>query len=180
MGKDDFLKILVAQLQNQDPLEPMKPDQFLSQLSQLTQVEQLQNIASTLTQMKTASDKGSMTQWITAMGKRMNVESSVVSYGDEIYLSPQGDYDKVVLTLKNADGSITEKIINKGEALFYRHDGTTEAAFMAAAVKDGKAVNCTTSVYRVVRGVQIGDSGPVMLAGNGDSYTVDKIKLIKE
>jgi len=56
-SKDDFLKILMSQLKYQDPLEPMKPDQFLSQLSQLTQVEQLQNIAKSLEDLKAATEK---------------------------------------------------------------------------------------------------------------------------
>ncbi len=41
MGKDTFLKLLVAQLQNQDPLEPMDNKDFIGQLSQLNSAEQL-------------------------------------------------------------------------------------------------------------------------------------------
>ncbi|HTR98266.1 MAG TPA: flagellar hook capping FlgD N-terminal domain-containing protein, partial [Bacteroidota bacterium] len=44
MGQDDFLKMLVTQLQNQDPLNPMDATQFASQLAQFTSVEQLNNI----------------------------------------------------------------------------------------------------------------------------------------
>ena len=39
MNKDDFLKLFVAQLQNQDPLAPQDPTEMLGQLAQLTQVE---------------------------------------------------------------------------------------------------------------------------------------------
>ena len=71
VSKDDFLKILVSQLKYQNPLEPMKPDQFLTQLSQLTQVEQLQNISDSLAGMKKASEIGNMAQWISTIGKKM-------------------------------------------------------------------------------------------------------------
>ncbi|MUT66357.1 flagellar hook capping FlgD N-terminal domain-containing protein [Paenibacillus sp. NEAU-GSW1] len=45
MGKDDFLKILVTQLQNQDPLQPMQDKEFIAQMAQFTSVEQLTNMS---------------------------------------------------------------------------------------------------------------------------------------
>jgi len=44
MGKDSFLKLLLAQLQNQDPLNPMESYDFTGQLAQFTQIEELTNI----------------------------------------------------------------------------------------------------------------------------------------
>lgn len=44
MGKEDFLKLLVAQLEHQDPLSPMDNREFVAQLAQLSALEQLQNI----------------------------------------------------------------------------------------------------------------------------------------
>lgn len=44
LGKDDFLRLLVTQLQNQNPLEPLKNEEFVAQLAQFNALEQMQNL----------------------------------------------------------------------------------------------------------------------------------------
>ena len=44
LGKDAFLKILVSQLQNQDPLSPMEDRDFVAQMAQFSTLEQIQNL----------------------------------------------------------------------------------------------------------------------------------------
>ena len=45
LGQNDFLKLMIAQLQAQNPLEPGNSNEFLNELAQLTQVEQMTNLA---------------------------------------------------------------------------------------------------------------------------------------
>jgi len=45
LGQNDFLKLMIAQLQAQDPLSPANTNEYLSELAQFTQVEQTTNLA---------------------------------------------------------------------------------------------------------------------------------------
>jgi flagellar basal-body rod modification protein FlgD len=47
LGKDDFLKLLVGQLQHQDPLAPSDNQQWIGQMAQFSQLEQVSNTAAT-------------------------------------------------------------------------------------------------------------------------------------
>ena len=44
LGKDEFMKMLVAQMQNQDPMEPMDNSQMTAQLAQFSSLEQMENL----------------------------------------------------------------------------------------------------------------------------------------
>lgn len=45
LGKEEFLKILITQLQNQDPLSPVDDKEFIAQLAQFSTLEQMQNMS---------------------------------------------------------------------------------------------------------------------------------------
>lgn len=49
LGKDAFLQLLVAEMQNQDPLEPSTNTEYISQLAQFSSLEEMENVNSTLT-----------------------------------------------------------------------------------------------------------------------------------
>jgi flagellar basal-body rod modification protein FlgD len=51
LGKDDFLKILITQLGNQDPMQPMEDKDFVAQMAQFSALEQMTNVATGLSQL---------------------------------------------------------------------------------------------------------------------------------
>jgi flagellar hook assembly protein FlgD len=180
MGKDDFLKILLAQLKNQDPLKPQDPSQFVTQLSQLSSVESLKNIEKVLSELKSATTTSNAGQWVSAIGGYMEVSSRSISPGDKVSLSPSGAYDALTLTLKSKiDGSIKTVTFNPSDTPVYTEDGAKDYVIMGAtAVKGGVLSTCEFSVYRVIRGVQTGDTGALLVAGDSETYSPGDIKLI--
>lgn len=52
LDKEAFLKILIAQLRNQDPLNPMDGDEFVAQMAQFSSLEQLANLNESIKELK--------------------------------------------------------------------------------------------------------------------------------
>ncbi|WP_046175052.1 flagellar hook assembly protein FlgD [Domibacillus indicus] len=71
LGKDEFLKILMTQLQNQDPLSPMEDKDFIAQMAQFTSLEQMVNMTSMIEQMVQAQTASQMINYQSFVGKNV-------------------------------------------------------------------------------------------------------------
>jgi flagellar basal-body rod modification protein FlgD len=114
MGKEDFLKMLLAQLQNQDPLSPMDGTQFASQLTQYSSLEQLINLNSSMDTSINAnyylSQSINNTLAATLIGKEVKLNGS--SFQNDGQTNTTLGYN-----LSTAASSVTIKIYNESGAL---------------------------------------------------------------
>ncbi|MFQ3543328.1 flagellar hook assembly protein FlgD [Halobacillus rhizosphaerae] len=71
LGKDDFLKILMAQLQNQNPLDPMKDKEFVSQMTQFSSLEQMTNMSESFQNYMNSQNRTPVVQYSSLIGKQV-------------------------------------------------------------------------------------------------------------
>ncbi|RLB13374.1 MAG: flagellar hook assembly protein FlgD [Deltaproteobacteria bacterium] len=84
MGKDDFLKIFLAQMQHQDPLNPMEGTEFTAQLAQFSSLEQLFNVNDNLESLKGVQGDTNRYDALNFIGK------DIVAGGDQLSLGQAG------------------------------------------------------------------------------------------
>lgn len=68
LGKDDFLKLLVTQLQYQDPMNPMEDKEFIAQMAQFTSLEQMKNMNASVQITQATSFIGKQVSWDDDLG----------------------------------------------------------------------------------------------------------------
>lgn len=145
LNKDDFLKLLIAQLKNQDPQEPSKPEEMGAQLAQYTSVEQLGNISKTLeTQGLAQSALINEVAAGTAIG---NIGRKITATSDLIELTGSGTE---TLQLTGNGGPVTLNVFDArtGSQIATRNMGSVASGTTEFVV--GKALSdLTPGVYRV-------------------------------
>ncbi|AAR33749.1 flagellar hook assembly protein FlgD [Geobacter sulfurreducens] len=138
MNKDDFLKLFVTQLQNQDPLNPQDSTEFIGQLAQLTQVEQAYNTNSNLSNLLNLVNGATSLSAVSFIGKEITASGDLIKLtsgtqptlgyrlpatAQKVTIKIMDDTDTVVRTLtlggtQAGDGSITwDGKDEKGNAL---------------------------------------------------------------
>jgi flagellar basal-body rod modification protein FlgD len=107
LGKDDFFKLLIAQLKNQDPLNPTDGTQFAAQLAQYSSLEQLQNmntnLSTSINANYTLSQSINNTMAATLIGKEVKLSGGTFSYSGE-------ESVKLGYTINSAAKDLTIKI----------------------------------------------------------------------
>lgn len=70
LGKDDFLKLLITQLQNQDPTSPMENTEFIAQMAQFSSLEQMTNMSTEFTKLANMMNSG---EAVSMLGKSVEI-----------------------------------------------------------------------------------------------------------
>ena len=84
LNKDDFLNLLIAQLQHQDPLNPADSTEFTAQLAQFSSLEQLGNVNDNLLELKNFQASINNSQAVTLIGKSITANGNSIQLGDDV------------------------------------------------------------------------------------------------
>lgn len=130
LGKDDFLKLLMAQLNNQDPLKPMEHQEFSAQLAQFGSLEQLQNIHKGIESLQGGMGNEAKLSALGMIGK------SVSANGNEVELM-EGQPVNLSFSAKEGVTPIKAQVYSNGGKLVRELDINARTA-KAGLVWDGK------------------------------------------
>ena len=108
MGKQEFLTLFTAQLQNQNPLEPVKNEAFVAQLAQFSQLEALTNMQGSLDTFVTSMSGERMLNSASLIGKKVAVSDAPTS------LAPGGNINGSIDLPEGAAGIQINVIDAKG------------------------------------------------------------------
>lgn len=124
LRKDDFLKLLVTQLRNQNPLSPMKDEEFVAQLAQFSSLEQLQNMNENLAVSQ---------QWNLILSQTINntmatslIGKNVKAIGGSIFL-PESEGVEINYELSSPANKIIVEIYDKDNNLVKRIEKETSS-----------------------------------------------------
>ncbi|MBI5587533.1 MAG: flagellar hook assembly protein FlgD [Deltaproteobacteria bacterium] len=193
LGKDDFLKLLVAQLKNQDPLNPTDNTQFVAQLAQFSSLEGITNLNKSMEGISSSMSALQNSNAANLIGKSVKAEGSDFSYS--------GSPVTVGYDLTGAASSVKVSVFDAAGRLMRTIEGAAQPSGVHDSVWDGKdmnnnpsqpgsysftvtardsannAVSANTYVYGRVSGVNF-DSGKANLLVDGKEISQNKLKGI--
>ena len=184
MDKDAFFKLMLAQLKNQDPTNPLKSHEMAAQLANFSTLEQMQNMNTTLTEMKNGQKPTEQFQALTLIGKAVGGDSSklIRVKGDKDHdfkFNLLMDASDVTVQVKNQEGEVIRKYEMKNlktgdnKIMWNGKDDRDLASppgeYSFAVEAKGSAGNkiaVKTDFSGVITGVNYTSEGPVLLIGN--------------
>jgi flagellar basal-body rod modification protein FlgD len=184
VSQAEFLQLFVAQLQHQDPLSPLEPNELTAQLAQFSSLEQLTAINTRLDGLAGSARQANSAAVLGLIGKEIAFDGSQLALADgrapEVAYTLGQGAEKVTATVRDASGKIVRVVELGGQAAgpqTFRFDGKSDAGTalpdgtyqleVAALAKGAKApapVDLTTRA--TVDGVDLTGDSPVLLAGS--------------
>lgn len=198
LDKDAFFKLMLAQLRNQDPTNPLKSHEMAAQLANFSSLEQMNNMNQTLTEMKNGQKPMEQFQALNFIGKAVGGDSSKITRtrGDKDHdfrFSLKNPAAKVEIRIRNNDTGETIRTIalqklKEGDNNFV-WNGLNEKGqpapagsyqMFAEAYNDaGVKQVVKTDFEGVITGVNYTAEGPVLMVGN-QSVRLKDIKKIQD
>lgn len=197
LGKDDFLTILVAQLENQDPFNSTDPSEMIGQLTQFSILEQLTTMNETLTSALSTLNLQSASSSVAYIGKTVMASGYSLSKENDTVSSATYTLDSDAATLKayvyDSDGSLVRTVDigaqsagdydfqwdGKDDSGNLVDDGTYSLA-IAGTDASGDEITASTAISGVVNGVSV-ESGSVMLTlKDGREVSLSNVQSVQD
>lgn len=188
-----FLKLLVAQLNNQDPLNPVDNAQMTTQIAQINTVQGIQNLNTTMTSMAGQFGNLQSLQGASLIGH------SIISSGNTITVDPASGTGTAAYSLAGAADNVSVQVLGAGGQVIdtlqlgaqsggthnfdwnaSAHPGVGTPTFVVSASYGGQAVSATPLERGAVMGVALGSSGGLNLSlANGSSVPYTSVLSIQ-
>lgn len=196
LGQQEFMELMVAQLNNQDPTKPMENADFLSQLAQFGTVNGITELQTSVQSLASSLQSNQALQASTMVGRSVFVPSNsvVLSGGEGVEgaISLTGSTSQLNLSIKDSAGQVVKEMSlgAQGEGdVSFKWDGLDDSGsalpdgaytLTAEALVDGETVAMDTAVKAQVNSVTLsGTNGPILnLAGLG-SVSISDVKQIQ-
>jgi flagellar basal-body rod modification protein FlgD len=185
LGKDDFLKILMTQLQNQDPMNPMQDKDFIAQMATFSSLEQMTNLTKTMEKFVENQNQSQLISYNQFVGKQVTWHKMTESDSNE---SPE---------ITEGQGIVKGIRFKENNVEFVMEDGTiltpgnisqvnegmgAGASLVSASMLIGKKVTWEDeagTVSGVVQSVSSKDSRIWIHTDSGDKVQSDKLIKIE-
>jgi flagellar basal-body rod modification protein FlgD len=143
LGKDDFMKLLLAQLKNQDPLKPLDGTDFAAQLAQFSSLEQLSNINSSLQNQSLNQMTANYAQSVNMIGKEVTTNS-----GNSLFVN--GPTTSISYKLAKDAQTVTISVLDKEGKLVDSWDETAQKTGINKVTWDSSLVEKGEYTFQVI------------------------------
>ncbi len=195
LDKEDFLKLFITQLKNQNPLSPMDSTGFTSQLAQFSSLEQLTNLNSSMSSLVQYQNSLQNVMATSLIGK--DVEAA----GNQIVLSGTAGLNftlpsataKTTLSIYNSTGTCVRQVSLGAESagnVSYTWDGKNNTGAtqpdgqytytVTATDAKGASVTATTLMSGTVSGLAFESGTTYLVLNNGTKVTFSNITKIDD
>jgi len=111
MGKDEFLKILIAQLSHQDPTQPMQDKEFIAQMAQFSSLEQMTNVSSEIAKVAALLEKS---QAVSLLGRTVEIAAGSRIVEGRVDEVSGGDFPQILVNGLFYDVSQVQRVRRAG------------------------------------------------------------------
>ena len=192
VDKNEFLQLLVAQLQHQDPTQPTEGTEFVTQLAQFSQVEQAQNQTAQLTTISNQMSGLSSNEAANLIGKQVDVRGSSLTFDGSLAATTNVTLDgaaaKTTVQVKDSSGNVIRTMDMGAQPpgpLQITWDGKSDAGTVEPAGSYTVAVTATdsnggnvpveTDVKGIVTQVSYDKGYPVVTLSSGTTAAISDL-----